>query len=44
VPGRARWVLTGITSPAGLWRAETALMAKDRAGRPAAGLRRTSAR
>jgi len=27
VPVRARWVLTGITTPAGLWRAETALMA-----------------
>jgi hypothetical protein len=28
VPARARWVLAGITSPAGLWRAETALMAR----------------
>ena len=27
VPVRARWVLTGITTPAELWRAETALMA-----------------
>jgi hypothetical protein len=28
VPARARWVLAGITSPAGLWRAETTLMAR----------------
>lgn len=28
VPARARWILAGITSPAGLWRAETALMAR----------------
>ena len=28
VPARARWVLAGITSPDGLWRAETALMAR----------------
>jgi hypothetical protein len=28
VPARARWVLAGITSPAGLWRAETALVAR----------------
>jgi hypothetical protein len=27
-PARARWVLAGITSPDGLWRAETALMAR----------------
>ena len=28
VPACARWVLAGITSPTGLWRAETALMAR----------------
>ena len=28
VPARARWVLAGITSPDGLWRAETVLMAR----------------
>jgi hypothetical protein len=28
VPARARWVLAGITSPTGLWRAETALLAR----------------
>ncbi len=28
VPARACWVLAGITSPDGLWRAETALMAR----------------
>ena len=28
VPARARWVLAGITSPDGLWRAETTLMAR----------------
>ena len=28
LPARARWVLAGITSPDGLWRAETALMAR----------------
>jgi hypothetical protein len=28
LPVRARWVLAGITSPDGLWRAETALMAR----------------
>ena len=28
VPARDRWVLAGITSPAGLWRAETTLMAR----------------
>jgi hypothetical protein len=28
LPPRARWVLTGITSPAGLWRAEAALMSR----------------
>jgi hypothetical protein len=28
VPARARWVLAGITSPDGLWRGETALMAR----------------
>lgn len=28
LPAQARWVLTGITSPAGLWRAEAALMSR----------------
>jgi hypothetical protein len=28
VPARARWVLAGIASPAELWRAEAALMAR----------------
>jgi hypothetical protein len=28
VPSRARWALTGITSPAGLWRAEAAVMSR----------------
>ncbi len=28
VPSRARWVFTGITSPAGLWRAEAAVMSR----------------
>ncbi len=28
LPHQARWVLTGITSPAGLWRAEAAVMSR----------------